>query len=78
MFIKVRVTPGAKQEQFTHKKTDHFDIKVKEKAERNMANRRVMELIAHHYNIPIGKVRIINGHHSPSKIFSVDVESVNI
>lgn len=75
MYIKVRVQAGAKKELFDKQSTDHFIIAVKEKAERNMANRRVVELIARHFDIPIGKVRIVSGHHSPSKILSVDIET---
>jgi len=73
MYVKVRVTPGVKRETFVQKAKDHFDISVKEKAERNMANRRVIELIAEHFKISVGKVKIINGHHSGSKILSIDI-----
>ena len=75
MYIKVRVLANAKEETFFQKKTDYFDIKVKEKAERNLANKRVLELVAEHYHIPVGKVRIINGHQSPSKLLSIDTET---
>ena len=36
-----------------------------------MANRKVVELVRQHFK-SAGDVRIINGHHSPSKILSVD------
>lgn len=75
MYIKVRVVTGAREETFSQKTDDHFDIKVREKAERNLANKRVLELVARHYQIPVGKVRIINGHQSPSKILSVDIDT---
>lgn len=74
MYIKVKVAPGSKVEKMTQKSKDHFELLVREEAERNMANRRVIELIAIHYKIPTGKVRIVNGHHSGSKILSVDIE----
>jgi len=74
MYIKVRVQAGVKKETFHKKSEDHFEISVKQKAERNMANTRVLELIAGHFNMPQGKVRIINGHHSPSKMLSVDID----
>ena len=32
-----------------------------------MANRKVVELVRRHFKVA-GDVRIINGHHSPSKI----------
>lgn len=74
MYIKVKVLPGAKKEYFEKESEDHFEVAVKEKAQRNMANKRVVELIAKHFKVPTSHVRIISGHHSPSKILSVDIE----
>lgn len=71
MYIKVNVQAGAKKELLTIKKKDHFDISVKEKAKGNMANTRVLEIVSEHLNVPKNKVRIINGHHSPSKLLSI-------
>ena len=73
MYIKVRVNAGAKSELVLKKSNDHFDISVREKAEMNMANRRILALIAEAYSLPGGKVRIVSGHHSPSKILSLDL-----
>ena len=73
MYVKVNVTPGARQEIFTEKKPGYFDAKIKEKAERNMANDRVIELVAEFYKVSKNKVRIINGHQHPSKLLVVDV-----
>ena len=50
------------------------EVAVKEKAERNLANRRVIELVAKHLKVPAGKIRIISGHHSPSKMLSIDLD----
>ena len=72
MYIKVRVLAGAKKEQFIQESKDHFKISVREKAERNMANRRVLEIIANYFHLPKNKVRIVSGHHSPGKILSID------
>jgi len=74
MYIKVIVQAFAKKESFLKKSKDHFRISVKEKAQRNMANTRVIELMAEHFQIPKNKVHIINGHHHPSKLLSVDLE----
>lgn len=72
MYVKVKVFAGAKKESFEQKSDDHFEVAVKEKAERNMANKRVIELMSEYFKVPAGKVRIISGHHSPSKILSID------
>lgn len=72
MYVKVRVIAGAKDES-VHKISDNrFDLRVKEKAERNRANARVLELIAREFHLPAKKVRIVNGHQSPSKMLAVD------
>lgn len=75
MYVHVRVMAGAKKESVVKESDDHFVISVREEAERNMANRRVIELIALHFHLPSNKVRIISGHQSPGKIVSVDGET---
>lgn len=72
MYIKVKATPGAKKESVLQKSTDTLEIKVREPAERNLANRRILELVARHFGVTTGKVRMVSGHHSQSKILSVD------
>lgn len=76
MYIRVTVTPNAKKESFAPEKgkENRFLASVREKAERNMANERVRELVAAYFSIPAGKVRLISGHRSPRKMFSVDME----
>lgn len=72
MYLKVRVIAGAKKEKFEQKSEEIFEISVKEKATQNMANKRIQELIARHFGIIKGNVKIISGHRSPSKIISVN------
>ncbi|MDQ5949110.1 MAG: uncharacterized protein QG589_236 [Patescibacteria group bacterium] len=70
MYVKVRVIAGAKREEFIQESDDHFVIRTTEPAQANRANKRIIELISHHFS---GKrVRIINGHHSPGKLLAVD------
>jgi len=74
MYIKVVVNANSKKENLIKKNKDHFEISVKEKAENNMANKKVIELLSHYFTVPIGKVRIINGHHHPHKLLVIDKE----
>lgn len=74
MYIKVKVTTEARAEKFVKKTKDHFDVKVKEPAERNLANKRVIELVRDYFKVYNGDVRIVSGHHSPSKIISLDIK----
>jgi uncharacterized protein YggU (UPF0235/DUF167 family) len=71
-YIHVKVLAGMKKESFKQKSEDHFEISVKEKAERNMANERVLELIAEHLKIAKNKIRIVNGHKHPSKLIVIE------
>jgi uncharacterized protein YggU (UPF0235/DUF167 family) len=71
MYIKVRVIAGAKKEKFKQVSGTHVEISVKEKAEQNLANRRIIELIASYFKLPAKQIRIISGHRSPSKILSL-------
>lgn len=72
MYIHVTVTAGARKESIKETKPNYFAISVREKAERNMANKRVLELVALHFSIPTSSVRIINGHMHPRKLLVIE------
>jgi uncharacterized protein len=74
MYIKVKVKAGAKKESFIKKSDDHFEISVKEPAERGLANARVVELVREHLKVYNKDVRIVSGHHSPGKIISLGID----
>ncbi|OGI75016.1 hypothetical protein A2443_02525 [Candidatus Nomurabacteria bacterium RIFOXYC2_FULL_43_16] len=71
-YIHIKVTAEGKKESWKKKSEDHFEVSVREKAERNMANTRVLELAASHFKIPVKKIRIVNGHKHPSKLIVID------
>jgi len=72
MYIKVEVIAGAKKEYVQKTGSDSFVISVREKAEQNSANRRVLELIRQEFGERGVVVKIVSGHHSPRKILSVE------
>ncbi len=74
MYIRVFVTPGAKRDVITQEGPDSFAVSVRVPAERNLANERVRELVAEQFKVMKGKVRIVNGHHRPGKIISVELD----
>lgn len=71
MYIRVRVRAGAKKESFDASSEDAFLVSVKEPAEGNRANTRVLEIIAEHFSIKPKQIRIISGHHSSGKLLSL-------
>ncbi len=71
MLIHVKVNAGEKKEKFEELSDTRFEASVREKPERNMANSRVLELVARYFEVSSGSIKIIIGHHSPSKILEV-------
>ncbi len=71
MYIKVKVKAGQKREETEKVNENTFHISVREKAERNMANTRILEILSLELKIPINKIRIVGGHQSPTKLISV-------
>lgn len=74
MYIKVKVTAGARKEKLVQTSEDHLEISVREKAKRNMANERIREMVAAFFSVSAGKVKIISGAHSPGKMLRIDIE----
>lgn len=72
MYVRVKANPSAKKEILKQINEDHFEISIKEKAERNMANERIVKLLALYYKLPKNKIRIVNGHRSPTKLLVID------
>ena len=62
-----------KREEIKKVKSDHYDISLREEAKNNKANDRILEIFRGIYlNV---QIKIISGHHSLSKILSVDTET---
>ncbi len=70
MYLKIKVVVGSKQEKVEQIKSDEYRIWVRVPAENNAANTRVLEIVRGMH--PETSVRIVSGHHSPSKIVSIN------
>ena len=73
MYIKVKVVADSKSEKIQKVKDDLYHISVKEPALRNLANKRICEIIASIYGLNTKAVRVVSGHHSSSKILSINI-----
>ena len=71
MHLKVRVSTDATKDEVTELAPDTLVISVRAKPERNEANRRMLELVAEHLGVAVGRIRLIHGHHSPAKILEI-------
>ncbi len=72
MYIRVLVHPGVKKERILQESEAEYTISVREKAERNQANRRIIEIMSHEFNVEESRIRIISGHRSMRKIISIE------
>lgn len=71
MLIKVKVFVNSNKTSITKKSEDHFEIRVKEKAERGVANKAVLAALALHLHLSAGKIRLVRGSKQRNKIFEV-------
>ena len=71
MYIKVHIHPKAKKPKIEERKPLYFDVYVKEKAERNLANNALIKLLSEYFNVSDSQIRIISGHHNRSKLISI-------
>ena len=69
MYIKIKATAGSKKEKVEKKSEDLYHISVKEEAERNMANKRILEIMRSLY--PNQSVKLVKGQRSPAKMVEV-------
>lgn len=72
MRINVLVKPNAKYSQVI--KISDFDYKVSVDAlpENNEANKRLIEILAEHFEVPRSFISIVRGFRSKNKIVDID------
>ncbi len=71
VLIRVRVTPNAKRARVTKVAETSFEVKVDARAEDGRANRRLLEILSEHFDVPKSKVSIVSGVRSRDKLLDV-------
>ena len=71
MRITVQVKPNSKKGPLVEEVPDGFIVYVREVAAEGKANNAVVDVIAHHYNVPKTRVRIIRGATSKYKTIEI-------
>ncbi len=72
LYVKVKVNTDSKKEIVVDNGANNFILSLKEKAENNMANNRVLEIVASLYGVRKDDVRIVKGHHHSGKLLLVN------
>ena len=61
MLIRVKVFPSSKKEGIIKKTENSFEIRVKEKPIKGLANKAVLEVLSSYFKIPESEIRLIKG-----------------
>ena len=70
MKIQVKVKPNSRTEEVSQE-GNIFIVRVKEPPREGKANLAVIELLAVHFGVPKGQVRILSGLRSRDKVIEV-------
>lgn len=73
MIIHVKVKPGAKEEIINKIDDNNYEISVRERAEDNKANVRVINILAKEFRVSYKKISIKNPK-SRKKIVEIEVQ----
>jgi uncharacterized protein YggU (UPF0235/DUF167 family) len=73
MYIHIKALTNQKEDRISERKPGYFEVLVREKPEQNQANRKIIQILAEYFKIKPEKVRMISGHHKPSKIFDINL-----
>ena len=71
MLIRLYVTPNAKHVRLVKVIEDHFEVWVDQRAAAGRANKRLLEILAEHFNVPKSRIKILKGTRSRNKMVQV-------
>ncbi len=71
MLIHAKIEPDSATDEVIEKNPVSFIVKVRAPAERNEANEAMLRVLSTYLKVHKNQLRIITGHHMPSKIIDV-------
>jgi hypothetical protein len=71
MRIRVKVNAGAQTESVRELDDGSLQVRTRAPATRGKANKRVLELLAEHFEVSAADLDIVSGHTSPVKHIDV-------
>jgi len=76
--IRVYVTPNAREARVVKVSEDYFEVRVDERAVGNRANKRLVEILSEHFNIPKSRITILTGTKTRNKTIQVTLERISV
>jgi uncharacterized protein len=74
MIIEVYVTPNAKQSRVVKVSDDYFEVWVDERTIAGRANKRLLEILAEHFNVPKSRITVLKGTKTRNKTILVTID----
>jgi uncharacterized protein (TIGR00251 family) len=71
MLIRVYVTPNAREARVVRVSEDYFEVRVDKRAAGGRANRRLLEILSEHFNVPKSRITILKGTKTRNKTIQV-------
>jgi uncharacterized protein YggU (UPF0235/DUF167 family) len=71
MLIKVRAFPQAGENRVIEKTKDSFDVFVKAKPVKGLANIAIKQVLADYFKISESKLRLVRGFKQGTKVFEI-------
>ena len=71
MLIRVKVFPSSKKEGIIKKTENSFEVRVKEKPIKGLANKAVLEVLSSYFKVPESEIKLIKGFKLKNKIFEI-------
>ena len=72
IFVRATVYPESKREGVERHAKNLLTVRVKAPAERNLANKRMIELLAKEFKIKHRMIKIISGHQARRKMLRIE------
>jgi uncharacterized protein len=71
MFINIKVITNAAKNEIIEQSKGQYLVKVTATAERGKANKKVMELLANHFNVAKTDILIVKGKYNSKKVLNI-------
>jgi len=75
MQISVRVTSNAREPRLTKTGESSFEARVDERAAGGRANKRLLEILSKHFDVPKSRITIVRGLRSRDKVIEIVLDN---
>jgi uncharacterized protein (TIGR00251 family) len=72
VLVRVKVTPNAKEAMVVRVAESSFEVRVDARPEGGRANKRLVEILSEHLEVPKSRISIVRGARSRDKVLEVD------